>query len=261
MRVQSWRSLVTAGLLLCCVGDHLAWGDIFGRISGVAKDATGAVVPGVRVTAACIETGIKQTTQTDAQGFYAFPSLAVGHYDVQASQAGFKDFQVTGLTLDVNSAFTVDIPLSVGEQSQHVSVNAAALQVETVNTQLGEVVTGSSITAVPLNGRSYTDLLALQPGVAPYASTYVGGTGAYSVSGNREMANGFVVNGGNVKEGVQMGTAILPNLDSIGEFRVLTSNFDPEYGNYSGGMVNVVTKSGSNRFHGSAFDFLRNRCE
>jgi Carboxypeptidase regulatory-like domain len=258
MRVQLWRSLVTAGLLLFCVGDQVAWGDIFGRISGVAKDATGAVVPGVRVTAACIETGIKQSTQTDAQGFYAFPSLAVGHYDVNASQAGFKDFQVTGLTLDVNSALTVDIPLSVGEQSQHVSVSAAALQVETVNTQLGEVVTGSSITAVPLNGRSYTDLLALQPGVAPYASTYVGGTGAYSVSGNREMANGFVVNGGNVKEGVNMGTAILPNLDSIGEFRVLTSNFDPEYGNYSGGMVNVVTKSGSNQFHGSAFDFLRN---
>jgi Carboxypeptidase regulatory-like domain len=118
MRIQSLRSFITALLLLVfCIGVQVAWGDTFGRIAGTAKDATGAVIPGVTVTAACVETGIKQTTKTDAQGFYAFPSRAVGHYDVQASQAGFKDFQVTGLTLDVNSALTVDLPLSVGEQS------------------------------------------------------------------------------------------------------------------------------------------------
>ena len=139
-----------------------------------------------------------------------------------------------------------------------MTVNAAALQVETVNTQMGEVITGSSITSVPLNGRSYTDLLALQPGVAPYSATYTGGTGAYSVSGNREAANGFMVNGGDVKEGVNMGTTILPTLDSIGEFRIITNNFDAEYGNFSGGGINAVTKSGSNQLHGSAFDFLRN---
>ena len=113
----------------------------------VANDPTGAVVPGVAVTATCTETGIKQTTQTDAQGFYAFPSLPVGHYDVEARQPGFQNFRVTGLTLDVNSALLVDIPLRLGEQTQQVSVSAAALQVETVSTQLGEVVTGSSITS------------------------------------------------------------------------------------------------------------------
>jgi hypothetical protein len=253
--LQSWASV---GLVLFGLGVQMVWGDVFGRISGTAKDPTGAVLPGVAVTATCLETEIKQTTRTDAQGFYAFPSLAVGHYDVEASLPGFKDFKVSGLTLDVNSALMVDIPLTLGERTQRVSVSAAALQIETVSTQMGEVVSGNSITAVPLNGRSYTDLLALQPGVVPYASTYVGGTGSYSVSGNREMANGFMVNGGNVKEGVQMGTTVLPNLDSIAEFRVITNNFDAEYGNYSGGMINAVTKSGSNQFHGNAFDFLRN---
>lgn len=258
MKVRTLHSLLAAGLVLFCLGVQVARGDVFGRISGTAKDPTGAVVPSVTVTAVCTETGIKQTTQTDGQGFYVFPSLAVGHYDIATSQAGFKDFRITGLTLDVNSALTVDLPLTVGSQTEHVTVNAAALQVETTSTQMGEVVTGTSMTSVPLNGRSYVDLLALQPGVAPYSATYTGGTGSYSVSGNRESANGFMVNGGNVKEGVNMGTTILPNLDSIAEFRIITNNFDAEYGNFSGGGINAVTKSGTNQFHGNAFDFLRN---
>ncbi len=245
-------------LFLFCLSAPLAWSE--GRISGTARDPSGAVVPGVQVTAVSAETGIRQSTVTDVQGFYAFPSLPVGHYDVNAVHAGFKEFKVTGLTLDVNSALQVDVPMELGQQTQQVSVAAAALQIETVNTQMGEVVTGSNMTSVPLNGRTYTDLLALQPGVAPYAGTYTGtvGAGSYSVSGNRESANGFMVNGGNVKEGVKAGTTILPNLDSLAEFRVITNNFDAEYGNYSGGVVNAITKSGTNQFHGDAFDFLRN---
>src|SRR4051812_49068692 len=220
MKVRAMHSFLTAGLVLFCLGPEVARGDIFGRISGTAKDPTGAVVQGVLVTAVCAETGARQTSVSDVQGFYAFPSLAVGHYDISTTMPGFKDFLIKGVTLDVNSALTVDIPLILGSQSEHVTVSAAAVQVETVNTQMGEVVTGSSMTSVPLNGRSYTDLLALQPGVVPYSGTYTGGTGAYSVSGNREAANGFMVNGGNVKEGVNMGTTILPNLDSIAEFRI-----------------------------------------
>src|SRR4029077_6434670 len=225
----------TAALLLALLSGPIAFGQVFGRISGTAKDPTGSVVPGVSVTATCTETGIKSTTQTDVQGFYAFPSLPVGHYDVQASASGFKDFTVTGLTLDVNSALSVDIPLTLGSQAEHISVEAAALQVETTNTQMGEVISGNSITSIPLNGRSYLGLLALQPGVAPYSSTYNGGSGGYSVSGNREVANGFYVNGGNVKEGNNGGTTVLPNLDSLAEFRIITNNFDSEFGNYSGG--------------------------
>ena len=131
------------------------------------------------------------------------------------------------------------------------------------------------MTAVALNGRSYTDLLALQPGIVPMstqtpdsivmagASVAIAPSGGLnpgnqSISGQREDANGFMVNGGDVKELMNGGTAIIPNLDSIAEFRVLTNNFDAEYGNYSGGIVNVVTKSGTNQVHGSAFEFLRN---
>jgi hypothetical protein len=244
--------------LLALLSAPIAFGQVFGRISGTAKDPTGAVVPGVSVTATCTETGIKSTTQTDVQGFYVFPSLPVGQYDVKASASGFKDFDVTGLTMDVNSALLVDISLTLGSATEHVSVEAAALQVETTSTQMGEVVSGDSITSIPLNGRSYLGLLALQPGVAPYSSTYNGGNGGYSVSGNREVANGFYVNGGNVKEGNNGGTTVLPNLDSLAEFRIITNSFDSEFGNYSGGLVNAITKSGSNSLHGSAFDYLRN---
>src|ERR1700676_1620879 len=112
----------STALLLALLTAPIAFGQVFGRISGTAKDPTGSVVPSVSVTAASAETGIKSTTLTDAQGFYAFPSLPVGHYDVQASASGFKDFAVTGLTLDVNSALQVDIPLTLGSQAEHISV-------------------------------------------------------------------------------------------------------------------------------------------
>src|SRR5262252_2137249 len=127
-----------AVLVLALLSAPVAFGQVFGRISGTVKDPAGAVVPGVAVIAVSTETGIKSTTVTDIQGFYSFPSLPVGHYDVQASAAGFKDFVVTGLTLDVNSALLVDIPLTIGSPTEHISVEAAALQVETTSTQMGE---------------------------------------------------------------------------------------------------------------------------
>ena len=149
------------------------------------------------------------------------------------------------------------------------------VEVETIATHLGEVVSSSEMTALPLNGRSYTDLLAIQPGVAPISTLLpssvimAGVTGSLdpsgdlnpgnlSINGQRESSNGFMVNGIDVQEHMNGGTSIIPNLDSIEEFRVLTNNFDPEYGNYNGGMVTVVSKSGSNAFHGEAFEFFRN---
>ena len=139
---------------------------------------------------------------------------------------------------------------------------------------MGQVITGQQMTAVPLNGRSYTDLLALQSGVVPVTSLTSDTTqdvgvsafspsgdlnpGTISINGQREFANSFVMNGSDVEEDVNMGTAIVPNLDSIAEFRILTSNFDAEYGEFSGGQIEVVTKSGTNAFHGDVFEFLRN---
>src|SRR5437899_5452054 len=254
-----------ASFLICLCAQAL-FGAVTGRISGTVKDPTGAVVPGSQITVLETQTGIRTETKTDSAGYYSFPALPVGHYDLEVKTGGFRDFKQTGLILDVNTSLTVDIPLELGPASQEVTVNAATVQVETTNTQMGEVITDTKMTTVPLNGRSYTDLLALQPGVTPTSSgqygamTVSGGLnpGSLSVAGQRESANGFMVNGGNVVEGAYMGTAIIPNLDSIAEFRILTNNSDAEYGNYAGGQVNAITKSGTNQFHGDLFEFLRN---
>jgi hypothetical protein len=263
--VRIGRLLLTSAVLVWLFS-QLAWGAVTGRISGTVKDPTGAVVPGAQIVVLETQTGIKTESRTDTAGFYSFPSLAVGHYELEVKAAGFRDFKQTGLILDVNTALTVDIPLELGPASQEVTVNAAAVQVETTNTQMGEVISDTKMTTVPLNGRSYTDLLALQPGVTPVSSNQYGALsvsgnlnpGSLSVSGQRESANGFMVNGGNVEEGAFNGTAIIPNLDSIAEFRIITNNFDAEYGNYSGGQINAITKSGTNQFHGDVFEFLRN---
>ncbi len=219
-------------------------------------------------------TAVKQTVTTDLQGFYSFQSLPVGRYDVEVAASGFKPLRRTGVAIDVDSKMVVDASLTIGEKTDAVTVSTSAAHVETADTQMGEVITGTQMTAVPLNGRSYTDLLALQSGVVPVTSLTSDTTqdvgvsafspsgglnpGTISINGQREFANSFVLNGSDVEEDVNMGAAIVPNLDSIAEFRILTSNFDAEHGEFSGGQIGVVTKSGTNAFHGDAFEFLRN---
>jgi hypothetical protein len=258
-------------LTFVLLGAVLAWASITGSISGVVTDPSGAVVPGATVVATNTQTGIKNTVVTDSRGFYSFPSLDVGTYDVQVTQTGFKTYTKTGLVIDANSALRADATLQLGAASEKIEVSSDAVHVETESTQMGDVITGKTMTAVPLNGRAFTDLLALQPGVSPYTASDSGtpgisdrpvdgglNSGNQSVNGQRETANGFMVNGSNVVEGKNNGASIIPNLDSISEFRIITNNFDAEYGNYSGGQVNVVTKSGANSIHGSGFEFFRN---
>ena len=252
--------------ILLLVATGTIWAGITASISGTVTDPTGAVIPGAAVTAHNTDTGIDSSTQTNAQGYYSFPALPTGKYEVTIKATGFEEFRETGLVLDVNTALRVDAAMKVGSVSQEVSVSSTSVHVETTNTQMGEVIGTTKMTSLPLNGRSYTDLLALQPGVAPASSGEGSGMavsgnlnpGGVSVSGQREAANGFIVNGGNAEERLYNNTAIIPNLDSIAEFRILTNNADAEYGNYSGGMINVITKSGTNQYHGDAFDFIRN---
>jgi hypothetical protein len=257
-------------LLLC----GLVWASVGGSISGTVKDSSGAVIPKAVVTALNIETGVQQSVATDTTGAYTFPILPIGHYEVSVAHPGFKPYQRTGIEIDANSVLLLDAVLQVGEQTDAVTVNESAVHVETSSTQMGELITGAQMTSVPLNGRSYTDLLALQPGVAPETSINsntvqdVGASalspsgdlnpGTIAINGQREFANSFIVNGSDVEEDVNMGAAIVPDLDSIAEFRILTNNFDAEYGEFSGGQINVVTKSGTNAFHGNVFEFLRN---
>src|SRR5580698_5614177 len=141
-----------------------------GSISGTVTDASGAVVVKATVTAKNLETGITQTVTTDAKGFYSFPTLVVGHYDLEISSSAFRPYRRTGVTIDANSALTIDAVLTVGEITDAVTVEENQVQVETTSTQNGQVITARQLTTVPLNGRSYTDLLTLQPGVAPATS-------------------------------------------------------------------------------------------
>lgn len=251
-----------------------AWGAVAGSISGTVKDSSGSVVPNASVAVREVNTGLISRTRTDGKGYYTLPVLPVGRYELEVKAQGFRAYECKGIALDTNAALTLDALLQVGSASETVSVNDNALHVETIETQLGQVITGRQMTAVPLNGRSFTDLLSLQPGVAPASSINTGtvqdvgattlspsgilNPGTISVNGQREFANYFGVNGSDVEEDVNAGTAIVPNLDAIAEFRIITSNFDAEYGEFSGGQISVITKSGSNGFHGSAFNFLRN---
>ena len=257
----------------------LLWALAGGSLSGTLKDQSGGVVPLATVTATNTEVRSEFKTTSDAQGVYSFPALPVGHYDLTVTVAGFRTLKKTNIAVDTDSAVRVDAVLQLAEQTQEVTVSevgaAVSTQVETTATHLGEVVASEQIQALPLNGRAYTDLLAIQPGVTPTTTLTatsvimagVTGTinpsgdanpGDVSINGQRESANGFMVNGVDVQEPMNGGTGVIPNLDSIAEFRVLTNNFDPQYGNYNGGMINVISKSGSNSFHGSAFEFLRN---
>ncbi len=264
------RTLCAMGVLSAA----LAWASVGGSIAGTVKDPSGRVLPNADVTLRESGTGLSYQARTDSRGLYTFPVLPVGHYELHVQAAGFSAYERTGIVLDTNAALNLDAPLQVGGVAQTVRVIDNTLHVETTSTQLGQVITGRQMTAVPLDGRSYTDLLSLQPGVAPLTSItsttvqdvgatvlYPSGTlnpGTISVNGQREFANYFSVNGADVEEDVNAGTAIIPNLDAIDEFRIITSNFDAEYGEFSGGQVNVITASGNNGFHGNAFEFLRN---
>jgi len=255
------------------------WAFAGGSLSGTLKDQSGSIVPNANLTLTNSALKAEFKAASDPQGFYSFPALAVGQYDLTIEASGFQPQRKTGIRIDADSSVRVDAVLSVAQHAEEVTVSevgsAVGTQVEKTSTQLGEVVDSAQIEELPLNGRSYTDLLAIQPGVTPVTTLTatsvimagVTGTinpsgdanpGDVSISGQRESANGFMVNGIDVQEHMNGGTSVIPNLDSIAEFRVLTNNFDPEYGNYNGGMINVVSKSGSNSFHGDAFEFLRN---
>ena len=169
--------------------------------------------------------------------------------------------------MQVNDQLRIDITLEVGTVKEEVTVAADVARVETESTQLGDVIDSKKMLALPLNGRSYIDLLGLQAGVAPATAQTIGGdrpvsgnlnAGNISVNGQRETANAFLVNGGDVSEGRNLGAGLVPNLDSVEEFRLITNSFDAEYGKFSGAVMNAITKSGTNGIHGDVFEFLRN---
>jgi len=277
MSSRAIRSIIRTAKAICVLGSLSAamlWASVGGSISGTVKDPSGSVVANAHITVREANTGLTHETRSDSKGYYTFPVLPVGRYVLDVTASGFGQYERKEIVLDTNAALSLNASLEVGNVSQNVTVTDSALHVETESTQIGQVITSRQITAVPLDGRSFTDLLSLQPGVAPQSAITdstvqdVGATilnpsgtlnpGNQSVNGQRETANYFGVNGSDVEEDVNAGTAVIPNLDAIAEFRIITSNFDAEYGEFSGGQISVITKSGTNAFHGNAFEFLRN---
>jgi hypothetical protein len=274
MTMTARTALLTLVLGLLAGSTHAA---TTGNISGTITDVSGGVIPRANLVATNLATGVANKATTDSKGFYVLTTLPVGTYNLTVNAPGFKSQSRSGLVIDLDSALRIDLALEVADKTTELTVSdsALAVQVESVSTQMGDVVSSSRMTAVALNGRSFTDLLALQAGIVPtttqqpesivmagasvaIAPSGVLNPGNQSIDGQREDANGFMVNGGDVKELMNGGTAIVPDLDSIAEFRILTNNFDAEYGNHSGGVINVVTKSGGNTVHGTGFEFLRN---
>lgn len=242
--------------------------DVTASVQGTVVDPSGAAVPNATLILKHPDTGLERRTQTDASGTYEFLSIPVGeNYIIQVESPGFQTSVQSGVKLLVNQRYRADFNLVVGAVNEKIEVSTLSAQVDTTTTQLGDVIEDKKMTALPLNGRSYIDLLGLQTGVVPISSDAAisdrpvsgnGSSGNLSVNGQRESANSFLVNGGDVEESLDNGASIVPTLDSIQEFRLLTNSFNAEYGRFSGAIVNVVTKSGTNSVHGSGYEFLRN---
>ena len=256
------RWLTVVGLCLVCSTLTLAQ-STGGRILGRVADPSGAVLAGVKVTATNEATGVSLNTQTTASGDYSFPTVPVGTYTLSFDLSGFKNSIQKGVGLDLNQVITLNMTLQIGGSKEVIEVTSEAPLVDTTSTQLGAVMDSRQVSQLPLNARDTYQLLQLQPGVQGVGGTdlfYGSNTaGAVSVNGGRGRSNNFNVNGGDGNDLFVNSPAIQPTPDSIAEFRVLSNTFDAEYGRNSGAVINVVTKSGTNGFHGSVYEFLRNQ--
>jgi hypothetical protein len=258
---QATRVLVALICLVCST--LLAAQSTGGRLLGRVADPSGAILAGVKVTLTNEATGVSQESTTNESGDYGFPQVAVGTYRVEFDQTGFKKNVRHGVSVDLNQVVTLNMAMQIGEARETVEVTSEAPLVDTTSTQLGAIMDQRQVSNLPLNSRDTYQLLQLQPGVQGVGGSdlFYGSNqaGAVSVNGGRGRSNNFNVNGGDGNDLFVNAPAIQPTPDSIEEFRVLSNTFDAEYGRNSGAVINVVTKSGTNGWHGSVYEFLRNQ--
>src|SRR5690242_4388868 len=233
--------------------------DVTGKIAGVITDPSGAAVPNALVTATNLSTNVSKQGTTDNSGSYNIGDLAPGAYRIEAQAPGFSKIVSTGQNrLEINQTLRVDFQLQLGSVSNTVEVNTQAVAVETQNSTVGGTVTGRAVFELPLNGRNALSLMATQPGVTPTNPDNTMQAGGYSIGGGRNDSVTFLLDGGNNNNLLNNSYVANPNPDAIEEFRVLESNYSAEYGRNAGGIVSVVTKSGTNSLHGTAYDYIRN---
>src|ERR1700691_539566 len=234
-------------------------------ITGTVTDPSGAAIPGAQVTLISAERGINRTSTTNGSGDYLFASLPIGSYDLTVSDAGFKKYDAKGIILRVAEKSRVNVTLEVGATNTEVIVQGQEVaQVETQSSDLGGTVTGKEITQLELNGRNFTQLITLVPGVSNQtgqdeAGVGVSGNVSFSVNGGRTEYNNWEMDGGDAMDNGSNSTLnVYPSVDAIAEFKVLTSNYGAQYGRNGSGTIEVVTKSGGKEVHGDAYGFVRN---
>jgi len=257
------------GSVLCVLlaifgGSALSAQQITGNIHGTISDPSGAVVQGAIVTAKHTETGLMRTAVTDRNGGYLLVELPVGHYSVEVAAKGFQKYLQDGISLDVNETATVSMHLQIGSDTQQVEVNANAALVQNTVTSLGQTVMQREILDLPLDGRNFSQLGVLQPGVVPLTPGLLEAGGparenqGYAVDGQRPESNNFLIDGADNVSSVDGGFVLKPPIDAIEEFRILTHNANAEFGRNTGSTTNLITRSGTNSFHGALWEFLRN---
>ena len=237
---------------------------ITGSIRGTVLDPSGAIVRAATVTAKQIETGLTRVAITDRQGEYVLVELPIGHYQLEVHAKGFQKYLQQGISLDVNQTATVGIHLNLGSETQQVEVSANATLVQSTVSSLGQTVMEHEILDLPLDGRNFSQLGLLQPGVVPLTPGLLEAGGparqnqAYAVDGQRPESNNFLIDGADNVSSVDGGFVLKPPIDAIAEFKILSHNANAEFGRNTGSTTNIVTRSGSNAFHGAAWEFLRN---
>jgi hypothetical protein len=228
-----------------------------GRIVGTVYDQTGAVVPGTRIVVTNTATHISRETVTDASGSYQVLSLPVGNYTVSADRKGFKSVTTSGSALDINQSLKVDINLPVGSTTETVMVETNATIVETFSPTIGATLSSNAVQNLPLNGRNVLDLALLQPGVTE-TNPGSGAAGTFDIAGGRSDSVTFLLDGGVNNNLLSNGIVFNPNPDAVQEFKILENSYTAEYGRNGGGIISVVTKSGTNELHMTAYDYIRN---
>ncbi len=256
-------NLLVVGIMLIACAPLFAQ-QITGSIRGTVADSSGALVAGATVTARQVETGLGRTATTDRSGNYLLLELPVGHYALEVTSKGFQKYLQEGISLNVNETAVVLIHLAVGTETQQVQVKADAELIQPTVSSLGQVVGEREILDLPLDGRNFAQLGLLQPGVVPLTPGLVEAGGParqgqpYAVDGQRPESNNFMIDGADNVNAVDAGFVIKPPIDSIAEFRILTHNANAEFGRNTGSTTNIVTRSGTNQFHGALWEFLRN---
>src|ERR1700734_1738121 len=263
---KSMRSAKTLTLFLVALltSFDAAGQQITGSIRGTVLDPSGAIVQLATVTAKQIETGLTRVAVSDRQGEYVLVELPIGHYQLEVQANGFQKYLQQGISLDVNETAMVNIHLKLGAETQQVEVSADAAFVQSTVSSLGQTVMEREILDLPLDGRNFSQLGLLQPGVVPLTPGLLEAGGparqnqAYAVDGQRPESNNFMIDGADNESSVDAGFVLKPPIDAIAEFRILTHNANAEFGRNTGSTTNIVTRSGSNAFHGAAWEFLRN---